>query len=219
MPSKNIVKEYRSNSFYHIYNRGVAKQEIFLDDQDYRIFLNYLKVCLSPELKEDEIQDDFPSSQTLRLRRLNLSKYVELLAYCLMPNHFHLFVFQKSEFALRDLMRSIATGYVMYFNQKYDRVGPLFQGTYKASLIDQEDYLWHISRYIHLNPESLGVEPGEYSYSSYKNYLGKRESEWVKTDRILAMHQEYKNSYAEFVMDYANYGKTLDLIEIELADH
>ena len=106
-------------------------------------------------------------------------------------------------------MRAVCTNYVMYFNSKYERVGGLFQGKYKAALILDDPYLLHLSRYIHLNP-SEGSDPLiEYPYSSYSYYLGKRNSNWVKPEEILAFFKTAQKislkdclSYQSFVEDY-----------------
>lgn len=135
-----------------------------------------------------------------------------------MPNHFHLVFFQHNEFAIRDLMRSIGTSYAMYFNQRNNRVGHLFQGIYKASLIDKEDYLWHISRYIHLNPADLAGGYLNYPYSSYDYLVGKKTAAWIKPRRILDLHEEYRSDYSEFVSDFDNSKKTLEELKPLLAD-
>lgn len=213
MPSRNVERLYISENYYHVYNRGVEKRDIFIDDQDYRVFLDYLKVALSPE---EKILDDVDISyaKTLRLRRKNINEDVDLLAYCLMPNHFHLFLYLHDKEGIKKLMQSTMTGYAMYFNKKYDRVGGLFQGKYKASHIDNEAYLWHISRYIHLNPR----EWSNYEYSSIDYYLRGKQSDWVKPQRILQMHSEYGSSYEEFINDASDFAKSLGEIDPLLAD-
>ena len=198
MPAKNTVKQFVENGYYHIYNRGVEKRDIFLDKQDYIVFLNYLKKYLDPILGSDPLW-----------RHKSLFNEVDLLAFCLMPNHFHLLAKQKTINGITKLMRAVCTNYVMYFNSKYERVGGLFQGKYKAALILDDPYLLHLSRYIHLNP-SEGSDPLiEYPYSSYSYYLGKRNSNWVKPEEILAFFKTAQKislkdclSYQSFVEDY-----------------
>lgn len=191
MPAKNSVKIFIENGYYHIYNRGVEKRNIFLDDQDYSVFLSYLKKYLDPSLGSD------PKS---------LAQEVDLLAFCLMPNHFHLLVKQISKDGVTKLIRAVCTKYVMYFNAKYKRVGTLFQGKYKAALILDDSYLIHLSRYIHLNP---GSDPKSYTYSSYKHYLNKVKMGWVKPYEILTFFRSAQNtslkdclSYESFVEEY-----------------
>lgn len=191
MPAKNSVKQYIEDGYYHIYNRGVEKRNIFLDPQDYSVFLHYLKKYLDPASGSD------PKS---------LANEVDLLAFCLMPNHFHLLIKQSKKDGITKLMRAVTTCYVMYFNEKYQRVGTLFQGKYKAALVLEDIYLLHLTRYIHLNP---GSDPFRYPYSSLSCYLGNQKIKWVKPDFILSYFKKSQKhakndhfSYLPFVEDY-----------------
>ena len=207
MPSRFRVKLYAPNTYYHVYNRGVAKRKIFRDTDDYSVFLNLFKRYLGGKVIKD-----------LKGRPYDdLSKSINLLGYCLMPNHFHILVFQKDPHGITTLIRRVTGSYSGYFNKKYRRVGPLFQDRFKASIIDQEPYLWHISRYIHLNPAQTVDDAFNYKYSSLPYYLGKRKSSWIKPQRILAMHKQSKQPYKEFVVDGVDYKKTLDIVESQLA--
>lgn len=201
MPSKYSIKPYLENGIYHVYNRGVEKRRIFDDEQDFKVFLHFLKRYLTePEDK-------------LGIRwKMELHKKIKLLAYCLMDNHFHLLLQQSTKDAMTTFIRCHANAYTRYYNQKYKRVGPLFQGKFKAALVDRDNYLLHLSRYIHLNPlghkESFTrsdlVKLKSYSYSSYRDYIGERKTTWVNT----AIIQDYfegntskKLSYKDFVED------------------
>jgi len=196
MPQKNSIKEYRENSFYHIYNRGVAKQSIFVDDKDFKTFLSYLKLyLLSPILQGDSLQ--VAPSRVLK----NHTKNVDLIAYCLMSNHFHLLIYQRNSESINYFMRSLATKYSVYFNKRYKRVGPVFSGVYKAVKVTSENQLSYLSKYIHRNP--LDFLPTRrllvgYKYSSYLNYLGKFSQAWVKPSKVLEL---FKSSveYRKFV--------------------
>lgn len=185
MPQKNSIKRYYENGFYHVYNRGVEKREIFLDRDDYLAFLHLLKTSLSPLPRQGGTlteMDPF-SPKTNRPRRKNFFGKIDLLCYCLMPNHFHFLLQQKDKLMITQFLRSTCTSYSMYFNKKYDRVGSLFQGVFKAVDIDNENYFLWVSRYIHRNPEEFQ----EYPYSSYLDYLGKRRTAWLNTKTILDM--------------------------------
>ncbi|MFV1917368.1 MAG: transposase [Patescibacteria group bacterium] len=187
----------------------MEKRDIFLDTQDYKVFLKYLKDYLSP------LKDKKRPSKTFSLRgstfkgiprqTKNYNKKVELLAYCLMSNHFHLLIKQNKKEVMKNFMQSLATRYSMYFNKRYDRVGSLFQGNYKAVLITEDQYLLHLSRYIHLNPSEYTSNLLK-AYSSYAEYLGKRKTKWIITNPILAFFSQSKiqelkknNSYKDFV--------------------
>lgn len=204
MPGRNAIKQYIENGYYHIYNRGVEKRRIFQDKQDYPVFLNYLKEYLTPKDEKNlrlKLSDpDISSaerSKILRLLRMNnFTGEITLLAYCLMPNHFHLFIKQKSQNSIDKFMRSLCTRYTMYFNRKYKRVGTLFQSVYKAVLLESEEQFLHLSRYIH--KQALVNQP-----CSYPEYLGLRRTEWIKPDEILS-YFSVKNpalSYETFVKE------------------
>jgi len=208
MPVKNVVKEFVSDSYYHVYNRGVYHQDTFVNESDYSTFLSLFKRHLSIHSTQDITRRTFP----------HLRKEVELLAYCLMPNHFHLLIYNKKEAGLTDLMRSVMTAYSMHFNKAHKRKGVLFESSYKASLIKNEAYLWHISRYIHLNPQDLGMDYSSYPHSSYGYYLGTKQSEWISPKRILETHSSELNNYPDFVADYKSTRQDLQQIKHLLAN-
>jgi len=212
MPAKNVDKNFVENGVYHAYNRGVEKRKIFLDDQDYRVFLHLLKYYLSPiNLKADHPIVTTGNLNLLRPRPLkNLENEVELIAYCLMPNHFHLLLKQSSIDGMTKLLRRIATTYVLYFNRRYKRVGYLFQGRYKAVLIDNDPVLLHISRYIHLNPLTMTRSNlVSYPYSSYPYFLGLKNAAWLKPNSVLSLLTDKSlslgyHSYQDFVEKFAD---------------
>ena len=225
MPAKNIIKEYEPNGYYHVYNRGVEKRDIFLGQQDYKVFISYLKLYLSPpNLQGRTLKDD--NDHTIPPSRAN-SNFVDeifLYAYCLMPNHFHFLIKQVSERSMENFMRSIMTKYVMYFNKRYHRVGSLFQGKYKTVRILSEDQYTYITKYIHRNPLT-GHPTGsdleglrEYKYSSYGNYLGRFKQSWVKTDDILSYFSKTnpRNSYQSFVEETGDIAKVYkEMIDLD----
>lgn len=228
MPARNTIKQYLENGYYHIYNRGVDKREIFLDDQDYRVFLNLLKFYLSPsELQKGHPLTELTGFNPVRPRPFfTLYNKIDLLSYCLMPNHFHLLLKQMTLWAMTELVRKISTAYAMYFNKRNKRVGHLFQGIFKAVLIDNDAYLLHLSRYIHLNPGVTGMNPVTYPYSSYGYYLGIKKAEWIKPKFVLDYFKSNSsllpkeiNSYKRFVEDYLlDSGETLGVLVLEEND-
>lgn len=208
MPAKNRTKDYVAGGYYHIYNRGVNKQIIFSDRQDYATLLSYLKTYLSPK-NEDEFLKQLALPDTdyktrdkiLRILRLNnFNDSLSLLAYCLIPNHFHFLVKQKWEDTIDKFMNSLCTRYSMFFNRKYSRIGPLFQGVYKAVLVESEEQLLHLSRYIHKQAiiDSQGLASQIPQPSSYPNYLGQISQEWVQPGEILNSFKS-RASYQSFV--------------------
>ncbi|OGD97391.1 hypothetical protein A3F02_01620 [Candidatus Curtissbacteria bacterium RIFCSPHIGHO2_12_FULL_38_9b] len=210
MPSKNSIKQYLENSYYHIYNRGVEKRVIFENDEDYKVFLSYLKIYLDPpqSIEARTVSVNNNLYKTVRRPLNNYYGEIELVTYCLMPNHFHLLIWQnKNPKSIEYFMRSLCTKYSQYFNKKYQRIGYLFQGTYKAVLIKDDSQLLHLTRYIHLNPTK--ETPLQKAYSSYADYLGKRSTSWVKPRRILGYFKTAQKaglkdlfSYQSFVEDY-----------------
>ncbi|TRZ49854.1 hypothetical protein D4S03_07695 [bacterium] len=144
-----------------------------------------------------------PPSRVLK----NYNDQIELLTFCLMPNHFHFLIKQSTDRGIAEFMQSLVLKYVLYFNKKYKRVGGLFQGRYKTVLIDSEDQFVYISKYIHRNPiDILPTRPGleglgEYKYSSYGNYLGLFNQSWLKTKEILGYFSKmrFRNTYQTFV--------------------
>jgi putative transposase len=208
MPSRNTVREFAPHHYYHVYNRGVEKRIIFNDDQDYRMFLALLKRYL---LVDENESHRSPKRQLYT----PVGKEVELLAYCLMPNHFHLLFYQLDKDGITKLMRRVITGYVMYYNAKHKRVGALFQGKYKASLVNADDYLSHISRYIHLNPRDYKSWP----YSSLGYYKGNKDSGWLHKDKVLSIFNNDNFKYLEFLQDYQPVMHELEIIKWQLADN
>lgn len=224
MASKNSVKQYVGDSYYHIYNRGVDRRTIFQNEQDYGVFLSYLKTYLLPKdteglqkkLLDQELSAIDRDKVLKQLRMNNFNGEVSLCAYCLMPNHFHLLIKQKSPTSIDIFMNSLITRYVMYFNRKYKRVGPLFQDVYKAVLVQTDSQLVYLSSYIHRNPFSLNLQgdPLQAQLSSYSDYLGNRSTEWLNCKEILSYFSKVDTSrdyrgFVEQTDDFSNISKLL----------
>ncbi len=218
MPAKNSYKPYVPDSFYHIYNRGVEKRDIFLNEMDYGVFLSYLKEYLLPKDNEGLLTiignpETAPKTKADALKALRMNNFhgdISLTAYCLMPNHFHLLIHQKTATAIDTFMNSLATRYTMYFNRRYKRIGPLYQSVYKAVLVEADEQLLHLTRYIHRNPLGLALKGVAFKGSpelftmqpsSYLEYVGKRKTTWVHPEEILKFFSKTnpKLSYQAFV--------------------
>lgn len=204
MPARNTIKEYGEDCYYHLYNRGVSKATIFHDKNDYSVFLNTLKRHLSLKPHQDRVGREYR----------HLQKDVSLLCYCLMPNHFHLLVLNKSTQGIEQLMRSLATTYSMYYNRKYKHSGHIFQGVYKGSLIENDKYLSHISRYIHRNPQDYK----SYSYSSYQALIKDWDVEWLDKKEFWNIFEGTPKEYEEFVGDYEDMKANMPEISEDLAN-
>ncbi|HUW22370.1 MAG TPA: transposase, partial [Candidatus Bathyarchaeia archaeon] len=195
MPIRKTV--FVNDHFYHIYNRGVEKRTIFKNKKDYDTFLEILTYYLTPDKK-------WPPEIFSRKPQVKTSQSVTLLCFCLMPNHFHFLIKQKRKKGISSLMHALLTTYSMYFNYKYERVGSLFQGRFKAKLVDKDDYLLHLSRYIHLNPKEVYKKPLQtYLYSSYRFYLESKPKDFVDPEFILSYfsYQHKQLSYKAFVSE------------------
>jgi|YNPMSStandDraft_1061717.scaffolds.fasta_scaffold76485_2 putative transposase len=217
MPSKNTLKTYIEKSFYHVYNRGVEKRDIFLDEKDFRVFLYFLKSYLLPKEKlieaiKENKQLNFKqkTEMVIKISRVkNFNKKIKLLCFCLMKNHYHLLIYQENKDDLELFMRALNTRYSQYFNKKYDRVGHLFQGRYKAVLIENEEQFLHISRYIHNNPKEI-LSPSQslisYPWSSYPFYVKNLNVDWIEKDLILSYFKKTNgygfSSYQGFIEGY-----------------
>ena len=187
MPAKNSIKQYAENGYYHIYNRGVAKQPIFYDVNDYRRFVQYLT-----KLKQNRENPDLED--------------VHIEVYCLMPNHFHLLIRQCVGTGIQSYLQRFLTAYSMYFNYKYDRVGPLYQGRTKAKWVHDETYFKEISRYIHRNPIKLFSDPINflnYPHSNLSYYLDREES---RSSLLLSLFHYDSEKYKQFVMQMGSPG-------------
>jgi putative transposase len=145
----NRNEPIKDGEYHHVYNRGNRRDRIFIDDSDYEFFLRRL----------EEYSSRYKGA---------------IHVYCLMPNHYHLIMSQQEGGSIPSLMASLSTSVTKRFNLKYDMVGHLFQGPYKNKRISSDEYLSHLSRYIHLNPVSGGltVLPQEWRYSNYKQFIG-----------------------------------------------
>ena len=213
MPSKNVIKTYVADGYYHIYNRGVEKRNIFQDEADYAVFLSFLAEYLQPK-DEKSLFDTLSlpgmsakkKEKVLKTIRLNnFSQEIVILAYALMPNHFHIFLRQRNAGSIHKFMGSLCTRYVMYFNHKYKRVGSLFQDVYKAAGIDDEEHHIHISRYIHKQAIEFAGDLGKpFQPSSYPEYIGERRTVWVHPEEILSIFSTLNPelSYQQFVMEH-----------------
>ncbi len=177
-------KIFYAGGIYHVYNRGVAKSDIFLAPEDYSLFLW--------RLKEQVLSLPLPLAKKSDYRRKVFPpNYFELYAYCLMPNHFHLLIKQLGDIPVSELLLRVMTGYSKVFNGKYERVGSLFQDQFKAVSVESDSQLLWLSAYIHQNPLTAGLvaDLHEWAWSSYHEYAGVRKGNLVNAKLILGMSE------------------------------
>lgn len=207
MPSRIIPLS--TGYYYHIYNRGSDRKPIFQNQRDYSRFIKTLKYyqLAGPKPKLSK----FLNSSLFKVDQNN--KIVEILAYCLMPNHFHFLLKQIKDGGITEFVSKLSNSYTKYHNIKHGRVGPLLQGEFKAVFVESEEQLLHLSRYIHLNPvASLVVKNlNDYPWSSYKEYISESSSICSKDD-ILSFFKSPTN-YQQFVLDQISYAQELDRIK------
>lgn len=181
----NLLKSI--GNYFHVYNRGVNRNAIFIEERNYDYFLQ-------------------------RVLKYKNDNEVQIIAYCLMPNHFHFILYQVAENGISHFIKSVCDGYAKAINKMYEKSGHLFEGKYKLKHIDDEQYLLHLSRYIHLNPveANLATKPEDWKFSSYGEYIGRTHSNIV-TPSIVLNHFKNVNDYENFVQEYkSNNSETID---------
>lgn len=211
------------NNIYHIYNRGVGKNPIFNDETDCERFLECLReLNCNQNVSIRDLHDraEYKGSTSGDSPRLNLcgSPLVEILCYCLIPNHYHLILRALVENGISIFMKKIGTGYTMYFNKKYQGSGHLFQGRYKHKEINSEDGFIYLSGYIHINPVIAKIvkRPEYYKYSSYQSFLSKKEKDFLTIDKELfeMKPEDYEKFISELIVD-KELMKKIEQINIE----
>ena len=180
-----------AGEYYHLYNRGNNRQSIFLERDNYLLFLQ-------------------------RLKEHTTNMTVDVIAYCLMPNHYHLLVYPYLE-NLSEMMQAFLLSYTKAMNKRYNRVGTLFQGRFKTAHVNQDEYLLQLSRYIHLNPVMAGLvtHPEEWEYSSYLEFIGKRKGRLPKPDAILQLFSSVEDYRAYVEAGIPKDKKTIDHLLLE----
>lgn len=208
-----------NNKIYHVINRSIAKFCIYNDTHDYQRFIDLINFYKFDDLPvKYSYYNKLKSIEKLKILtkiELNL-KNVDILAYCLMPNHFHLLLRQNTDNGISNYMRLVQNSYAKYFNIKHHRKGPLFESSFKVVHVENDEQLAHVSRYIHLNPVSAGmIDIGDikkFPWSSYSEYLNNDYSHTIKKDLILNYFSD-ANKYGEFVKNQADYQKELQRIK------
>jgi putative transposase len=188
---------------YHVFSKSIAGYEIFRDEQDYLRLLgifNYYRFIDPPFSYSDFI--DIPFGSPLR-SQYGQAEHLHVLAYCLMPTHFHLVVEQVSINGVSEYLRICLNAYTRYFNERYGRKGPLWQGRANRVSVGMGEPFLHVTRYVHLNPVTAYIveDPKDWPYSSYHRYIGCPHS---GPDLMVCM--DYLNMsaklYCDFVVGY-----------------
>ncbi len=214
MVTRKVI--FTVGEYYHLYNRGILKTPIFLDESDKERFIKLLFVCNSDKSVIFRLVQGSP------LYEIDIGNtLVDIGAYCLMPNHFHILIREKVENGLSIFMGKLSTAYAMYFNTKYERKGILFEGRFNAKHIDTNEYLNWVFSYIHLNPVKLidsnwkegGISDPikakifieDYRYSSYHDYfLGDRSEKLILNKDSFPDHFSQLNDFKELIKEFIN---------------
>lgn len=208
-----------TNETYHVYNRGVEKRPIFLTRKDYTRLtdlVNYYRFENCP-FKYSHFKRITNEEKLSVMKRLEIkpSKLIEILSFCLMPNHIHFLIKQLTDNGLTKFMAKVQNGFSHYFNKRHDRIGHLFQGNFGATRIENDEQLLHVNRYIHLNPVSSYLikidDLDKYEYSSYLEYINEKTA-FCNTQEILSHFRDIED-YKNFISDQADYTKTLEDIK------
>lgn len=215
MPGRNIP--LITEQIYHIINRGIAKQPIFNNKRDYQRFLEIIRYYhhKNTPIRYSKFLSLAKEERERIVTSLDKQKnhIIEILCYCLMPNHFHLVLCQIQDGGIAKFVGNISNSYTKYFNTKNKRQGPLLQGKFKAVRIEDDDQLLHLSRYIHLNPFTSYMvkkinDVVSYQYSSLSEYLNLSTKQIVNKKYVLS-HFKTLKSYRNFIFDQAEYQKKI----------
>ncbi len=171
--------KFFNGEFYHVYSRGVDKREIFVNEIDRWRFMHNVMLAAK---KND----------------LSKPSQIAIHAFCLMKNHYHLLIEQKTDGGVSNFMHRLNTAYTMYFNKKYQRTGSLLESTYKAKYVSDDPYLIVLSRYIHLNPADDFITLKDYFWSSFRDYCGESTFPFITTTTVMSYFKTPKE-YETFV--------------------
>lgn len=208
------------NEIYHVFNRSIAQQPIFITSRNYQRAIDVLGYYLynNPPVRfsiYNGLQKDQRKSFFDELTK-NQQPLVEIMCYCLMPNHVHFLLKNLKDNGITTFMRKFQNSYAKYFNTKFDRTGALFQHMFKAVRIETDEQLIHVSRYIHLNPTTAYLVEIEklknYFWSSYSYYVNGNTQPFITKEPILSFFKS-TGDYKQFVLDQADYQRELDRIK------
>lgn len=209
--------------YYHIFNRGVDKRDIFIDEDDFQRFLTSMIEFNVLEPIGSIFENSFRKETKVgnkASRSKNKAPLVEYIAYCLNKNHFHLIIKQCIEKGIEKLMHRLGLGFTKYFNEKHKRSGSLFQGTFKSVHVESNEQLIYLSAYVNLNNRVHSKLGNLVSKSSWQEFVGKPKERLCKVEIILDQFRnisEYKKMAEETVEEIRNRreGAMLDNIMTE----
>jgi len=207
-----------NEDFYHVFNRGIARAPTFMSIANYKqamLALSYYRF-LNPPMSLSRFKKLAVEERRKLLDDLQeTKKFIEIVSFVLMPNHFHFLIKQIRDNGISKFISQFTNSYTRYFNTVFDRVGPLFQGVFKSVHIETNEQLLHVSRYIHLNPVASNVIRVKdlffYPWSSFPDYLDSKSS-LVWMEPVLGQFKTHQ-AYKKFVLDQVDYAKELEKIK------
>ena len=209
---------------YHIFSRSIAGFQIFNNNSDYQRILQLLKYfqikepptkfSFFLELKQVQQNGFFSYFDSIAKSQTNI---IQIFAYCLMPTHIHLILKQLTPDGISKFMGNILNGYSRYFNSKYNRKGPLWESKFQNILIEKDEQLLHLTRYLHLNPVTahLVEKPQDWIYSSFNEYMKESQPTFCYFEDLLEIKP---SDYRKFVLDRIAYQRELDIIKKQIID-
>ncbi|MBN1168250.1 SH3 domain-containing protein [Candidatus Woesebacteria bacterium] len=225
MPVHNSHSKTNKNTdpYIHIYNSVVEKRDLFHDDQDHKTFVNFLREYLTPPEKPEDLKVSFSVNgrvcKGVPHQPKNYFGKIELIAYSLQKDHFHLVVKEKVKGSLGKFMRSLCTRYVIYYNKKYHRSGSLFRGPYKSVMLDSLTQVLYLTRHLHRESFIKDRKNIDKHNSSYEAYLQPKGSSWINSNDVInefaSSGNNYYNGtkgYKNFVEDHKLQQKEIDLV-------
>lgn len=211
---------FANQQFYHVFNRGIDRRPTFTNKREYEraieaiIFYQFVK----PPIRLSKYLTLPTAAREAIMHSLqkNHPHLCEIISFCLMPNHFHFLLKQKVYKGIPTFTSNFTNSYSKYFNVRHQRIGPVFQGIFKAVLVETDEQLIHLSRYIHLNPvTSYIIKPEElenYLWSSYQEYIKTATKQLSSPDIVLNQFPS-REAYKKFVLDQVNYARELEKIK------
>lgn len=202
---------------YHVFNRSIAKQPIFLNQRDYQRFLETILFYSfdKPGIRFSHFNrlDQNQKSKFLENLKRNVKKNIQILSFCLMPNHFHFLIKELNGSGIVKFMGNLQNSYAKYFNTKNKRTGGLFQSTFKVVRIENDEQFIHVARYIHLNPYTSYIlkklqEIENYNWSSLGHYLNKVNYEFIFSKYLMSFFSSVEK-LRKFTLDQADYQRKL----------
>jgi hypothetical protein len=197
---------FANNEFYHVYNRGVDKRKVFLDNFDYSRFLKSIEEFNCPDpigsLYEKHLREKKNGGSTSTMEVEPPKPLVEFICYALLPNHYHFILKQIAEKGIEKFMQRLGTGYTMHFNKKYRRTGALFGGRFKSSHISPHKLLY-LSAYVNCNAEVHGISTAEnWHWCSFPDYIRRRNGQLCSKEVILDQFRS-KKDFQDFAKENA----------------